>query len=169
MTRWISRWFAVACVGAALGSGCGYSEEEMQVQRDRVDQLTSAINALEQKHGALQQEFDKASTANAALNDQLRQMGMSAQDSKRREGELKKLIDQLREKERQDQARLSTFRNMLERFNKMIQSGKLRVRIVRNRMVVELAENILFDSGKAELKPELQQAVDRCEFHQALL
>jgi chemotaxis protein MotB len=36
----------------------------------------------------------------------------------------------------------------------MIASGKLRVRIVRGRMVVELSENILFDSGKSELKKE---------------
>jgi chemotaxis protein MotB len=48
---------------------------------------------------------------------------------------------------------------MIERFNKMIASGKLRVKIVRGRMVVELSENILFDSGKAELKTEGQQAL----------
>jgi len=159
MTGWISRWLAAASVAAILGTGCGYSEEEMQVQRDRVDQLTNALNALEQKHGGLQQEFDKLAAANSTLNDQLQRMGMSAEDSKRRESELKNLIEQLRDKERQDQARLATFRNMLERFNKMIQSGKLRVRIVRNRMVVELAENILFDSGKADLKPEGEEAL----------
>jgi chemotaxis protein MotB len=66
---------------------------------------------------------------------------------------------ELRAKERQAQARLATFRNMLERFQAMINSGKLRVRIVRNRMVVELAENILFDSGKSDLKPEGQTAL----------
>ena len=41
----------------------------------------------------------------------------------------------------------------------MIESGKLRVRIVRGRMVVELSENILFDSGKADLKKEGQTAL----------
>jgi chemotaxis protein MotB len=41
----------------------------------------------------------------------------------------------------------------------MIDSGKLRVRVVRGRMVVELAENILFDSGKADLKKEGQEAL----------
>ena len=41
----------------------------------------------------------------------------------------------------------------------MIASGKLRVRIVRGRMVVELSENILFDSGRADLKTEGQTAL----------
>jgi len=58
----------------------------------------------------------------------------------------------LRAKERQAQQRLATFRSMVERFQKMIESGQLRVKIVRGRMVVELSESILFDSGKAEVK-----------------
>ena len=41
----------------------------------------------------------------------------------------------------------------------MIQSGQLRVRIQRGRMVVELSENILFDSGKDALKPEGKTAL----------
>jgi chemotaxis protein MotB len=41
----------------------------------------------------------------------------------------------------------------------MIDSGKLRVRVVRGRMVVELSENILFDSGKSDLKKEGQEAL----------
>jgi chemotaxis protein MotB len=41
----------------------------------------------------------------------------------------------------------------------MIDSGKLRVRVVRGRMVVELAENILFDSGRADLKKEGEEAL----------
>jgi chemotaxis protein MotB len=41
----------------------------------------------------------------------------------------------------------------------MTESGKLKVKIVRGRMVVELAENILFDSGRADLKAEGQAAL----------
>ena len=72
---------------------------------------------------------------------------------------MNKLIDELRAKERQAQARLETFRNMVDKFRKMIDSGKLRVRIERGRMVVELSENILFDSGKADLKKDGQPAL----------
>jgi len=139
--------------------GCGYSEEEMQMERDRVTQLNATLGELEENHRALEGRFKAVAAENAKLNAQLQSMGLDAQDSKRRQEEMQLLIAQLQEKEKQAQQRLQTFRNMLERFNKMIASGKLRVRIVRNRMVVELAENILFDSGKADLKEEGEVAL----------
>lgn len=152
----------IVALGAALALlfiGCGYSEEEMQAQRDRVDQLSKALDALEGKHKELQDRFKVLSSENAGMSEQLRQMGVSNEDQKRSIEEMNKLVEDLKSRERQANARLQTFRNMLERFNKMIASGKLRVRIVRGRMVVELSENILFDSGKAELKTEGQQAL----------
>jgi chemotaxis protein MotB len=139
---------------AITAIGCGYSEEEMQVKRDRIDQLTRALDKLEQDHRGLKDRFTVAAAENAQLSARLQQMGMSVEDSKKSMDELNKLVEELRTKERQAQARLQTFRGMLEKFNKMIASGKLRVRIVRGRMVVELSENILFDSGKSELKKE---------------
>lgn len=139
---------------AVSAFGCGYSEEEMQVKKDRIDQLTRALDKLEQDHRALQDRFKTAAAENAQLSERLKQMGMSVEDSKKSMDELNKLVEELRTKERQAQARLATFRNMLEKFKAMIASGKLRVRIVRGRMVVELSENILFDSGKSELKKE---------------
>jgi chemotaxis protein MotB len=42
---------------------------------------------------------------------------------------------------------------MIERFRSMINSGQLRVRIVRGRMVIELPAGILFASGDARLQP----------------
>jgi chemotaxis protein MotB len=144
---------------ALLLTACGYSEEEMQAQRDRVDQLTKALDSLEGKHKELQDRFKVLSSQNAQMTEQLRQMGMNVEDQKRSNEEMQRMVEELKAKQKQADARLQTFRNMIERFNKMIASGKLRVKIVRGRMVVELSENILFDSGKAELKAEGQAAL----------
>lgn len=151
--------FALISVVTLSAVGCGYSEEEMQVKRDRIDQLTRALDKLEQDHSALQERFKSAAGDNEALSERLRQMGMSAEDSKKSMAELNKLVEELRAKERQAQARQQVFQSMIDKFKKMVDSGKLRVRIVRNRMVVELAENILFDSGKADLKPDGKTAL----------
>lgn len=146
-------------LAALLGTACGYSEEEMQVQRDRVDQLSRSLENLEKKNKETEDKLAAAELRNAQMTEQLRKMGVNAADAQRNMDEMNKLVEELRAKERQAQARLATFRNMLERFNKMIASGKLKVKIVRGRMVVELAENILFDSGKADLKAEGQAAL----------
>jgi chemotaxis protein MotB len=150
---------AVCALGLAVAAGCGYSEEEMQVKRDRIDQLTRALDKLEQDHRELQDRFKTVAAENGELTERLRQMGVHAEDSKKSVQDLNKMVEELRAKERQAQARLQTFRNMLERFQKMIEAGKLRVRIQRGRMVVEMSENILFDSGRADLKKEGQVAL----------
>ena len=151
--------FVMCSALTAAAFGCGYSEEEMQVKRDRIDQLTRALDKLEQDHRDLQDRFKTVASENADLAERLRQMGMNVEDSKKSISDMNKMIEDLRQKEKQAQARLQTFRNMLEKFKKMIESGKLRVRIQRGRMVVELSENILFDSGRADLKKEGQVAL----------
>jgi len=157
MTR--SKAFLCFALMTALASACGYSEKEMQAERDRVDQLTRSLDALEKQDKETQDKLKVAELQNAQMTEQLRKMGMNVADQKRNMDEMNKLVEDLKARERQAQQRLATFRSMLERFNNMIASGKLRVRIVRGRMVVELSENILFDSGRADLKSEGQQAL----------
>jgi chemotaxis protein MotB len=136
----------------AYAIGCGYSEEEMQAKIAQIDQLSKALEESRGREADLQARFDKLGKENSDMMAQLQAQNVSVE-------QLQKAVNQLKEREKQAEARLKTFQNMLERFKNMIASGKLRVRIVRGRMVVELSENILFDSGKAELKPEGQQAL----------
>jgi chemotaxis protein MotB len=140
-------------------SACGYSEEEMQAERDKVTNLQAGLDKANADNTAAQAKIKELELQNAGMTEQLRKMGVNVEDQKRSIEEQKKALEELKAKERQAQQRLATFRNMLERFNKMIESGKLRVRIVRGRMVVELSENILFDSGRADLKQEGQTAL----------
>jgi chemotaxis protein MotB len=154
-----SKAFVCGMLLAALAGACGYSEDEMQAQRDRVDQLSHSLDGLEQQNKDYQDKLKVLGLQNAQMTEQLRAMGMNVEDQKRNMDEMNKLVEELKAKEKQAQARLATFRGMLERFNNMIASGKLRVRIVRGRMVVELSENILFDSGRADLKAEGQTAL----------
>ena len=50
--------------------------------------------------------------------------------------------------------RLAEYNSMLKQLKSMIDSGKLKVRIVRGKMVIELPEAVLFPSGSAKLKKE---------------
>jgi chemotaxis protein MotB len=51
------------------------------------------------------------------------------------------------------------YRQLTERLASMVQSGKLSVTIRRGRMVLLLSNNILFDTGKTQLKPDGQAAI----------
>jgi chemotaxis protein MotB len=150
---------ALVCVGSMLGQGCGYGEEEYRAKVREIDRLRQELAGANRDRNTLNDRVTALGSQNEALTARLRALGedvsslsSNLEAAQRREAELR----------RQQQAaeeRLATFRNMLQRFQSMIASGQLRVRIVRGRMVVELSENILFDSGRAELKPEGQTAL----------
>ena len=93
-------------------------EEEMQVKRDRINQLTRALDKLEQDQRELQDRFKGVAAENAELTERLRQMGMNVEDSKKSMSDMNKLIDELKARDRAAQARLATFRGMLEKFRR---------------------------------------------------
>lgn len=65
--------------------------------------------------------------------------------------EIKAALDDLAARKAQAEARVADYKDMLSRFKSLIDAGRLKVKIVDGRMVVELATDILFASGKADL------------------
>lgn len=57
------------------------------------------------------------------------------------------------------ESRVKEFKDLLSRFQKLIDAGQLKVKIVDGRMVVVLATDILFASGKAELSDAGKSAI----------
>jgi chemotaxis protein MotB len=141
--------------------GCGPSEAELEAERTKVRNLQDQLQNAARERAELESRLQQLRARNEELSGRLGALG---QDLEELQGdrktlqetlaETKQALEELRERERQAQKRLATFRNLIEKFRSMIESGKLRVRIVRNRMVVELPEGVLFDSAKAELKPD---------------
>jgi chemotaxis protein MotB len=158
--------WAVLALGVALATtalGCGGRDE-----RDiaRIDELEGQLREAETQRQQMEARIAELEQRNADLVGRLQALGqdVEALESERTtlQGNLtetQRALEELRERERQQQARLATFRQMLERFRAMIDAGRLRVRIFRNRMVVELPDNVLFDSGDAELKSGGEQTL----------
>ncbi len=65
--------------------------------------------------------------------------------------EIKAALAELAERKAQADERVAAYRDMLSRFQKLIDAGRLKVKIVNGRMVVELATDVLFASGKSDL------------------
>jgi chemotaxis protein MotB len=143
---------SLALVCALAMAACGPTEEEMQAKRDEITRLTANLAEARNRGDSLDAKLNQLGANNAELSKQLSIAGVE-------KGELERALDELRARERQAQARLAVFSDMVNKFKAMIDSGKLRVRVVRGRMVVELAENILFDSGKSDLKTEGAEAL----------
>lgn len=156
----MSRPIATLSILTALVA-CGPSQEELDTANERIAELEGELTSARSENGQLNERLGTIEAQNGQLASRLRALGEEVEGLEGERSTLQSNLDQtqraleeLRERERQAQARLATFRGLIERFRSMIESGRLRVRIVRNRMVVELPEGILFDSGRANLKDD---------------
>jgi len=151
--------FWACLVSSGLLVACGYSEEEMQAKKDQITNLEAQLGESKTHADDLDTRLTALGARNAELMKKLNLAGEEKGSLSEALTKTERALEEMKARETQAQSRLAMFRQMLEKFRSMIDSGKLRVRVVRGRMVVELSENILFDSGKAELKKEGQEAL----------
>ncbi|MCB9547460.1 MAG: OmpA family protein [Myxococcales bacterium] len=114
-------------------------------EQAKAEQLRREVEALELRIQALTDE--KANL----LKDQSQLEGSLA--------ELQEALAELEKRKRAADARVAEFKSLLGRFQALVDAGRLRVKIVDGRMVVELATDVLFDSGKADLSDEGKEAI----------
>jgi chemotaxis protein MotB len=93
--------------------------------------------------------------------ERLNAAGASFENLEEARNHLARQLEEARAREQAQQARLASFRRVIEQFRALVESGQLRVRIVRGQMVVELPEGILFDSARADLKPEANATLEQ--------
>lgn len=98
--------------------------------------------------------LDGATSERDKTKDQLAAIGGEKDALAKRLGATKKELDELRKQRALAEARNRTFRNLVKRLRAMIDSGKLKVKIRKGRMIVQLSDKILFDPGKKKLKKE---------------
>jgi len=57
------------------------------------------------------------------------------------------------------EARTALFKQLLQKFKKMTDAGQLRIELRDGRMILQLPNDVLFDSGQAVVKPDGQRAI----------
>jgi len=168
----------VLALGLCL-PGCGVRKDLYQSALDTIaegqDKITGAAGQLEACNASIKEITDSLGTCkgevealaaardevladNAALRAQLRGAGQDV-DALLEEktsmsdmlAEANRALDQARQRQREAEARDAIYTRLRERLQSMIDAGKLNVRIVRGRMVIDLKQDILFPSGSATL------------------
>jgi chemotaxis protein MotB len=132
-------------------AGCGHTDEEMAGKQREIDKLASELKTAK---GQLAQDQDKINAAQSDLDklrDQLKATGMGLEKSKEDQAKLQAALAEY--KLRADQLTVieSRFKELRAKLEKLNQIG-LKVVVRNNRMVIQLPGDVLFDSGKDELK-----------------
>jgi len=130
------------------------SEKDQQIQaltaeRDdlhkKLDDTTALAGELRARLEKLGQNVDK-------LTSEKGQLAQGLEDAKGR-------LEELRKQKAAAEARAATFRNLVARLKSMIDAGQLKVVIRDGRMLIALPNDVLFDSGKTNIKPDGQAAL----------
>lgn len=162
------------CLSAAFASGCGYSEQEWQAQMDQYNRLKSDHDAQSAKLAKVQAELDQAKKRVADLEGRLQAAGLDigklSEDLQASSTKISNLSSTLEEQERalaayrerarqleQIRARFELLRKKLDELTKL----GLAVNIRKNRMVISLPGDVLFDSGKDKLRKDGQSIVEK--------
>ncbi|MEW6430913.1 MAG: OmpA family protein [Myxococcota bacterium] len=173
------RTLILSAVVVVVASGCVTQKtfDALKAERDTLDnelsQRNQAVADLEKKkadleqdkqalQAALEAEQDKVKDLNGRIDKLLADMAAATKDRSRLQASVQEMTTALAELEKrraEAEARVQEFKKLLDRFKKLIESGKLKVKIVEGRMVVELATDILFASGSANLSKDGKAAI----------
>ncbi len=131
---------------------------EVAACRASMGDLDAALEECKAEVTLLQAARDEVLADNTALRAQLRDLGTDVDSLLEQKSSLAEMLDdaeraleQARARQRAADARDAIYRQIKERLQEMIDAGKLNVRVVRGRMVIDLKQDILFPSGSAEL------------------
>lgn len=136
MTRWA--WVAVLAV---VASGCGIKED---VYRRDINSLKDQIALLENQKLSLVAERTQLGQELSAL---AQEKGVLSKD-------LKKALDKMEELRQQAEQRKIKLQELRNKLQAMVLAGQLTIRTDGGRMIVEMAEKVLFDTGKFRLKED---------------
>ncbi len=146
------------CVVAALLTfsvvpllGCGHTDEEMALKQREIDKLSADLKAAQQQLADDQAKYTDAQSQIEQMKQQLREAGLSVDKSKEEASRLQQALKEYKERSDQLAAIEQRFRELRSRLEALTKVG-LKVVVRNNRMVIQLPGDVLFDSGKDELK-----------------
>jgi chemotaxis protein MotB len=137
---------------ARLNGEVGSLRQDAAARDARLEELAIARSNDAKK-------LDDLVALNGELSQRLRAAGQSVEALAGEKGSLAKTLadtrtrlEELRRQQTAAEARAAQFRELLARFRKMIDAGQLKVVTRDGRMLLELPNDVLFDSGRTDIR-----------------
>ena len=144
---------------SVLVSGC-YTKKTYNLLLDKHNRCQQTLSKKEVYIVELQDEIKRLTAERKKLLEEKAQILADKANLQGSVEEMEKALKELEARKAEVDKRLGEFKNLLARFQAMVDAGKLRVKIVKGRMIVELASDILFNSGSADLGKEGRETIE---------
>jgi chemotaxis protein MotB len=144
---------ALAFVFAGSTAGCGHSEEEWQQKLKEIEELNGRLNKTGADKKKCDDDLAKATDDIANLRGELAKATGQAGDLSKTADEQRRLIERLRREKEQLDAIKARFDQLKRKLESLTRLG-LNVTVRNNRMVIQLPGDLLFESGRTDLKTD---------------
>lgn len=145
-------------------------DRKLQAAQGEIGRLQGELRARDAKieegtvaQADLARKLDELGVLNVALSERLKAAGQSLDQLGAEKGSLaaaladtRRQLDELRKQQAAAEARVAAFQELIRRFQKLADAGKLKVVLRQGRMIIELPTDVLFDSGKSEVRSQGQ-------------
>lgn len=168
---------ACGCVGKAkyeaVESALAEARSELAAARESNEGLQGDLAAREARIAELEEQIVDLEKQLSATRGELQSVAEQLQGERAEKADLLKTraqlkasieemtaaLDDLARRKAEAEKRVAEFKDLVSRFQDLIDAGKLEVQIRDGRMVVQLATDVLFSSGKASLSGDGRKAV----------
>jgi chemotaxis protein MotB len=144
---------------AALRQSLTDAQGQMQERDQKLSDLSTSDHNL-------QAQLDEATAINAKMRAELERLGKNVDQMLQDKGTLSKALDdaksrleELRKAQAAAEARAQLFQQFVQKFKKMIDAGQLKIATRNGRLVLQLPNDVLFDSGQTLIKPAGKDAL----------
>ena len=132
---------------------------ELAKKETQIAELTKKVKNLEGDLAALKQSGAQQNEQIGKLTAELTRVVKDRSRLRASAAKLKKALSEMAKRKAEADRRVKQFLDLLARFKKLIDAGKLKVKIADGRMVLALPTDVLFASGKAKLSDAGKAAV----------
>ena len=145
----------------SLAPGCGIPKDQYNAKVQEAEAYKKQLGDVSAQKAQLEQQLRDLEKLNADLKQRIEGMssdiGRAEADKATLAGDLanmKKTLEDLKRAQAAAERRTKAFRDLVAKFKAMVDAGTLQVEIRNGLMLVKLPDNILFESGKTDLKKE---------------
>lgn len=147
-------------------SGLRAQRQELEQQRTSLERnlgdLRDEMARREAELASVNEQVEAQQRERAALADRLAEMEKRAAEMEQRAAEMEKRAAELSAQKDAEINRLrGTYDNLVKDLKGEIAKGEIKVKQFQDKLTVQLVEKILFDSGKADIKPEGRDVLSR--------
>jgi len=144
-----------------LLGGCKKDELEAALAeaQAKLAQTEKDLAAQQQANTELQAENQTLQEKIAELEGEIAQLDSQIKDLAAKAGMTERELAELRAEKAKREKELQVYRDLFASLKKMVEAGTIKVGFREGRLVVELDDAILFDSGRAALKKTGQEAI----------